>query len=229
MDAPPSAHDRRAHPRLKYLVEVEVECRGVTSRAQLRDLSFGGARAAIERGLLRHGDAVRLHVPSPTGQTDGFDAEVIRIEENPDLESDTVGLRFYLVDEHQREQLRATLASFLELREASGRRAAPRLACRVDIAYETSQELRAILEDISRGGLAMTTPELLEVGQEVLLVLPDSSGDDLFTLRAVVVHSRESASGPLASRVGVRFTPMGEERTRLLEALLAHLGNKIGD
>lgn len=226
MDLPGNPTDRRAHPRLQYIVEVDIECRGVTSQGRLRDLSFGGARAAIKRGALRHGDSVRLHVPNPHGVKDGYDAEVIRIEENPDLETDTVGLRFYLVDEHQREQLRETLGGFLRQREASGRRAAPRLACRVDIRYETSGELRAILEDISRGGLAMTTPELLEVGQEILLVLPDSTGDDMFTLRAVVVHSRESASGPQASRVGVRFTPMSEERTKLLQTLLEHLGTK---
>src|SRR5207248_8906370 len=97
----------------------------------------------------------------------------------------------------------------------------PRVARRMDIRFGQLGELRAILEDISRGGLAMTVGEPLALYEDLEITVPDTGGDQLLILRAKVVHQRAVDVGDeTVYRVGLEFGQLRTETRRCVEDLL---------
>ena len=97
----------------------------------------------------------------------------------------------------------------------------PRVSRRMDIRYGNLGELRAILEDISRGGLAMTVADPLVLYEELEVTVPDTGGEQLLILRARVVHQRAvEHDGETVYRVGLEFANLRIETRRCLDGLL---------
>jgi c-di-GMP-binding flagellar brake protein YcgR len=91
----------------------------------------------------------------------------------------------------------------------------------MDIRYGPLGELRAILDDISRGGLAMTVADPLVLYEELEVTVPDTAGDQLLILRARVVHQRAvEHDGEMVYRVGLEFANLRIETRRCLNDLL---------
>ncbi len=130
-------------------------------------------------------------------------AEVIRSTEGTD--GHTVAVRFDAVDPAMRQPLN-DLIEVLLTATGGGQRSSPRVSRRMDIRYGQLGELRAILEDISRGGLAMTVADPLVLYEELEVTVPDTAGDQLLILRARVVHQRAvEVDGETVYRVGLEF------------------------
>ena len=102
-----------------------------------------------------------------------------------------------------------------------GQRTSPRISRRMDIRYGHLGELRAILEDISRGGLAMTVADPLVLYEELEVTVPDTGGEQLLILRARVVHQRAvEHDGEMVYRVGLEFANLRIETRRCLDGIL---------
>jgi c-di-GMP-binding flagellar brake protein YcgR len=91
----------------------------------------------------------------------------------------------------------------------------------MDIRFGQLGELRAILEDISRGGLAMTVAAPLVLYEDLEVTVPDTIGEQLLIVRARVVHQRAiEVDGETVYRVGLEFSNLRTETRRCLNDLL---------
>jgi hypothetical protein len=184
---------------------------------------MGGARFAVPKPIANVGESVELVFPGRGGVELRLMASVLRVERSAN--EHVYATRFVPLNPRQREALLSVLQTLLS-GPGGGQRRHPRLAYRLDVRYQSLSELRGMIEDISRGGFAMTVQEPVNKGQEVVLNIPDSAGDDLLTVRARVVHVRASVWGPVGNRLGLEFTEMTAERRRLFDALLDFLVEK---
>jgi c-di-GMP-binding flagellar brake protein YcgR len=208
----------RVHARIHVSTTIEVASPQGNVEATLRDLSKGGARFLVARPVGLVGETIELFLPSLGGDDIAVMAEIIRSQEG--TEGHTVAVRFDAVDPLMRQPLN-DLIEVLLTATGGGTRKEPRVARRMDIRYGQLGELRAILEDISRGGLAMTVADPLVLYEELEITVPDTGGDQLLILRAKVVHQRAvDVSGETVYRVGLEFGQLRTETKRCLDDLL---------
>ena len=197
--------ENRVHARIHVSTKIEVASPDGNVEAELKDLSKGGARFAAPTPVGRVGETIELFLPS----LDGEDITVMARDHPPRAEgptAHTVAVRFDAVEPAMRQPLN-DLIEVLLTATGGGQRASPRVARRMDIRFGQLGELRAILEDISRGGLAMTVAEPLVLYEEIDVTVPDTGGDQLLILRARVVHQRAVRGrrrDGLPRRAGVR-------------------------
>ena len=210
--------ENRVHARIHVSTTITVASPEGNIDATLRDLSKGGARFVVPTSVGRVGETIELFLPSLTGEDITVMAEVIRSTEGTD--GHTVAVRFDAVDPAMRQPLN-DLIEVLLTATGGGQRSSPRVSRRMDIRYGQLGELRAILEDISRGGLAMTVADPLVLYEELEVTVPDTVGDQLLILRARVVHQRAvEIEGETVYRVGLEFGSMRTEARRCLNDLL---------
>jgi c-di-GMP-binding flagellar brake protein YcgR len=210
--------EQRVHARIHVSANIEVASPDGNVEAQLRDLSKGGARFVSKAAVGRVGDTIELFLPSLMGEDITVMAEIIRSVEGAD--GHTVAVRFDVVDPAMRQAMQE-LVEVLLTATGGGQRSSPRVARRMDIRYGQLGELRAILDDISRGGLAMTVADPLALYEELEVTVPDTAGDQLLILRARVVHQRAvDHDGETVYRVGLEFGQMRTEARRCLNDLL---------
>lgn len=210
--------EHRVHARIHVSTNIEVATPDGNVEAQLRDLSKGGARFVSRAPVGQVGDTIELFLPSLMGDDIAVMAQIIRVQEGAD--GYTVAVRFDAVDPQMRLPLQELIEVLLTA-TGGGTRAAPRVARRMDIRYGQLGELRAILEDISRGGLAMTVAEPLVLYEDLEVTVPDTAGDQLLILRARVVHQRAvEHDGETVYRVGLEFSGLRTETRRCLSELL---------
>jgi c-di-GMP-binding flagellar brake protein YcgR len=218
--------ENRVHARIHVSTSIEVASPEGNIEAQLRDLSKGGARFVVPQPVGRVGETIELFLPSLGGEEITVMAEIIRAQEGAD--GHTVAVRFDAVDPAMRQPLN-DLIEVLLTATGGGQRAAPRVARRMDIRYGQLGELRAILEDISRGGLAMTVAEPLVLYEELEVTVPDTAGDQLLILHARVVHQRAvEQEGATVYRVGLEFNKMRTEAARCVDDLLKTVLELLG-
>jgi len=211
--------ENRVHARIHVSTVITVASPDGNVEATLKDLSKGGARFAAPKPIGRVGETIELFLPSLSGEDITVMAEIIRSTEGPDG-LHTVAVRFDAVDPAMRQPLN-DLIEVLLTATGGGQRSSPRVSKRMDIRYGLLGELRAILEDISRGGLAMTVADPLVLYEELEVTVPDTGGDQLLILRARVVHQRAvEVEGETVYRVGLEFGRMRTETRRCLEDLL---------
>jgi len=211
--------ENRVHARIHVSTTITVASPDGNIEATLRDLSKGGARFAAPRPLGGVGETIELFLPSLTGEDITVMAEIIRSTEGPDGQH-TVAVRFDAVDPAMRQPLN-DLMEVLLTATGGGHRSSPRVSRRMDIRFGQLGELRAILEDISRGGLAMTVADPLVLYEELEVTVPDTGGDQLLILRARVVHQRAvEVEGETVYRVGLEFGRMRTETRRCVDDLL---------
>lgn len=208
----------RVHARIHVSTTIEVASPQGNVEATLRDLSKGGARFLAPHPVGLVGETIELFLPSLGGGDIAVMAEIIRSQEGPD--GHTVAVRFDAVDPPMRQPLN-DLIEVLLTATGGGTRKEPRVARRMDIRFGQLGELRAILEDISRGGLAMTVAEPLALYEDLEITVPDTGGDQLLILRAKVVHQRAVDVGnETVYRVGLEFGQLRTETRRCVDDLL---------
>ncbi len=210
------SEEHRIHARLHVSTKIEVVAGGRLLEAELKDLSKGGARFVVAEPVGAPGDLVELALPSLGGAEIHVECEVIRSA--PTDGGHAVAVRFADVAPEMREALLALIDELLAT-TGGGARSHPRVARRVDVRFGDLLQLRAILEDISAGGLQMTVGQPLVLHEEIDVGVPDLGGGPLLTLRARVVHQRRADAGE-SYRVGLEFASMRREARACLEALL---------
>jgi c-di-GMP-binding flagellar brake protein YcgR len=221
------SNETRVHARIHISTSIQVASVTGTGEAQLRDLSKGGARFVAAAPVGRVGDTIELFLPSLGGDDIVVMAEIIRAEEGTD--GHTVAVRFDAVAPEMRQPLN-DLMEVLLTATGGGARAAPRVARRMDIRYGHLGELRAILDDISRGGLSMTVAQPLVLYEDLEVTVPDTSGEQLLIVRARVVHQRAvQVDGETVYRVGLEFAELRTEARRCLDELLKTVLESLGD
>ena len=214
--------EQRVHARIH--VQTKIDVQGVDGKrveAELRDLSEGGARFEVAAELGEVGNTITLFLPSLTGTDITVSAEIIRTSPVGSGDKHVYAVRFDDVEEQKRDQLLELIEVLLQT-SGGGRRVHPRVARRIEVRFGQLADLRAILEDISAGGLLMTVNEPLVLYEEVDITVPDLGGGELIILHARVVNQRAENRGGAGQvyRVGLEFTAMRPETHRVIDALL---------
>jgi len=214
--------ERRRHARLQAQLDIEVEdASGHRYGAQVRDLSQGGACLFARSATGMVGDALELFLPDTHGDCVATRATIMRASA---VDGGMVlGVKF---DEAQPDALEVVdyLLGSLLVGAGGGMREHPRIARRISVPCETPDEMVAVVENISLGGLAMNLDVPLEVGEQVLVVLPGEDGEDLLSLQCRVANLRElEGSEPPQYLVGLEFSELSAQRRALLDAMLVGL------
>ena len=217
--------ERRIHAR----IETELPCTIVGGKtsvpARMVDLSRGGAQLIAAPGIAAVGDSLTLEVQLPTSPTPvTILGEVFRIE--GEAEESRYALRFSIVEPKQREDLTRFLTELLA-GKGIGRRSHPRVYRRIPVRFRTARELRAVMDNISRGGMGVECDAPLVVDETVIVDIGAEGIYDSVEIDAVVTHVR-SISGD-RYQVGLQFVSLTKAKQDqldgLIERLLEHSGS----
>lgn len=220
---PPLNDDNRLQPRIRAQVRIEIRNprEDRTHPALLDNLSWGGASIWCQSSPGVPGDELEIHLPYKPGEPIVIASEVLRVDR--DGEDHIVAVRFVSVTTHDESHLEEVLEMLLA-GPGGGRRQHPRLAQRLEIFFDDPADVRATLEDISRGGIAVTVPYHFSVGQSVQLTIYAGAQIGELSLRARVVHQAPVEDpGPGLFRVGLKL----EHPARDLHELVRHLLRKM--
>lgn len=219
---PMNGKEKRIHARLQGSMDIEVvDARGEFISATLRDLSQGGASLVCECSVAV-GDKLSILLPSLDGSPKvPVAAKVMRTTSTE--RGFACGVQFIEV---QASRLAAVdyLLGVLFIGPGGERRTHPRISRRISVRCETPEELLAMIENISLGGLALNLGEDIEIGEELLVVLPAEDGEDLLSLTGRVVNCHQLADvEPPEFLIGLEFSDMSPQRLALLDTMLSSM------
>ena len=190
--------------------------------ANLQNISWGGAAMLIDAEIVE-GDVLRVILPRPQGGSISIESRVLRTWEHQSFRG--VSVRFSSLNTRDESRLESILQHMARNAEEAGEREYPRLVQRLDVEFNGIQELRSTLTDISAGGLGITVPNPMPIGQSLQMVIStlDAEGCSL-KLRARVVHQKpiQMASGKVY-RIGLKFEHPSDELRKRVEELMGKM------
>ncbi len=217
----------RGQPRIQARVPIRVAAPGgAGSRsAVLVNLSWGGALFQCSGSPGAVGDALEVELPYHVRESIRIDSEILRVMPEPDGQY-SVAVRFSSISPGAESHLEKILAMLMS-GPGGGRREHPRLAQRLDIYFDDPTDIRATLEDISRGGLAVMVPYSFQPGQSVQLTVFGGAGIGELRLRARVMNQTAVEDGKLQLyRIGLKFEHPSGDLQEIVNRLLDRLTSK---
>ena len=191
--------------------------------AKLENISWGGAAFVIEAEV-ESGDLLKVILPRPQGGSIAVEAGVLRAWEHPCGTGRGVSVRFSSLNTRDEEKLEDILEHMAQSAEDEGQRSHARLAQRLDIEFNGIHELQSTLDDISAGGLGITVPNPLPVGQSLQTVISTIDGSCSLKLRARVVRQKPmKVRNTEFYRVGLKFEHPTEELKKRTQELIAKM------
>jgi len=224
--------EKRQQLRISVTAPVKIVWPGKTDpeSAKLENISWGGAALRVEQIHLDAGDTLNILLPSTKGGSITIEAKVLRTWELHDAAGFGLATRFSSLSTADEAELENVLELLAQSSDSDGQRNHARLTQRLDLQFDDLDELQATLDDISEGGLGITVPEPLQIGQSLQAVISAMDGDTSLKLRARVVRQEPIDLGRVEFyQVGLKLehpTPELAERTK--ELLRQMATNKKG-
>lgn len=219
------SEEQRVHSRVQVLTEIDVSWAGRRVKAELRDISKGGARfvcAPFSGGV---GSVLEMFLASLTGVEIGIAAEVVRII--PSDEGTQVAVRFSAVAPEMRPALIELIEVLVTTSSNPDSNAVPRLPRpqrRMEIQCQQPADLRDVLRDIAGGQISMAVEEPMALHEPLEIAVPDLLGNPMLMLRGAVISQISVVEdGAPFYEVQLEFPDMRPEARGCLEALMAHL------
>lgn len=224
--------DNRTQLRLRIAAPVKVswpqDAKPVN--AKLEDISWGGASIHMNEANMDAGDSLRVFLPRPQGGLISIEAKVLRALQYPDGNGHSVAVRFSSLSTRDEAKLEEILEHFTRSADHEGLRNHARLTQRLELQFDGEQELLSTLDDISTGGLGITVPDPVQVGQSLQILISTLDESCFLKLRARVVRQEHVRLHAIeVYRVGLKFEHPSDElqkRTAELIAKIATLRNK---
>ena len=191
--------------------------------ARLENISWGGAAFAINEAV-ESGDMLRVMIPRPQGGSIAIKARVLRTWEHPDGSGQGVSVRFSSLNTRDEVKLEGILEHLVQSADEEGQRNHARLVQRLDIQFNGVHELQSTLDDISAGGLGITLPNPLQIGQSLQAVISTLDETCSLKLRARVVRQREmKGTRTECYRIGLKFEHPTEELKKRTQELIGKM------
>ncbi|CAA0121548.1 Flagellar brake protein YcgR [Halioglobus japonicus] len=189
--------------------------------AKLENISWGGAAIHVEQLKTDNGDTLQIMVPVSQGSAISIEAKILRTWDLPDGKGYGLATRFSSLSTRDELELEKLLKLLAESADADGQRNHARLTQRLDIEFDGVQELQATLDDISAGGMGITVPEPLQIGQSLQTVISALDGSTSLKLRARVVRQDAIQLGTVeVYRAGLKFEHNAEDLQERIDELL---------
>jgi len=191
--------ERRANPRLHVIADIDVwsvvsdgsDERKNIMAGKLLDISKGGGRIEIGDFDGEKGDLIGITLPLVGDRILSVVGEVCWIIGVPTGKS--LGMRFVLLSGRQTKTINKVI-EILSSVPGGGSRKHARIAARMAATYGSPVELKVILENISKGGMATTIPatdakDVPELNEIVNFAIQTGiPGDDPLMMSARVVR-----------------------------------------
>lgn len=200
-------------------IAVQIPCRARGERAEveavLRDVSAVGARLVVPEPVADDLGAVALEVPAGDAH-EGLSVRGRVMYHRDRPEGVVLGVQFLDLDADGHRALMRFLEAVLE-GEGGGDREHPRVAHRVEVTCRTKDRAKAVLEDVSKGGLRLRVPEALPPGEPIEVSLTVGKLDRPLSLSGEVVRS-ETVDGEVYA--AVKLDELAGADAAMLEKLL---------
>lgn len=217
----------RGQPRIQAQVPIRIVKPGgdEIQRALLDNLSWGGALFRCDEVPGEAGDTIEVELPYHVRDSIRIESEILRVIAGDDGRC-LVAVRFSSISPDAEDHLEKVLEMLLQ-GSGGGRREHPRLAQRLEIYFDDPADIRATLEDISRGGLAVTVPYSFSPNQSVQLTVFGGAGIGELRLRARVMNQTAVDEGKLQLfRIGLKFEHPTTDLQELVNRLLRKLTSR---
>jgi c-di-GMP-binding flagellar brake protein YcgR len=195
--------------------------------AHLQNISWGGAYITVDKVHTHSGDTLRVLLPGIKSSTINIEAKVLRTWKLSASQGEGIAIRFTSLATNDQDEFEDVLKLLAQSEDKIGLRQHARLTQRLDIQFEGADELQATLDDISAGGLGVTVPDPLQIGQSLEAVI--STLDDTCTLklRARVVRLEPIKMGKIELyHAGLKFEHPSRELNSLTRELIVQLAGK---
>lgn len=218
--------ESRTQFRIKIALPIKVlwpqEARPVN--AKLLDISWGGASIHVDEAKIGTGDTLQIILPRHQGGSISIEAKILRTWEYPDGKSHGMATRFSRLNTRDEAKLEEILEHLALSADEGGQRNYARLTQRLDIHFDADQEFLSSLDDISAGGLGITVPEPLQLGQSLQLVLSTLDESCCLKLRARVIRQEPIKMRTMeVYRVGLKFEHPSEELKKRTDELICKM------
>lgn len=220
-----SAPDKRKQLRINVTAPIKLIWPGddIPIDAKLQNISWGGAAITVNEVKMAKGDTLQILVPGTRGTPINIEGKYLRSWKLADGNGEGIAVRFSSLATQDEDELEDVLKLLAQSADSDGLRQHARLTQRLDIQFD-GDELHATLEDISAGGLGVTVPDPLQIGQSLQAVV--STFDEAFTLklRARVVRQEPIRMGNTELyQVGLKFEHPSGELNQLTGDLLSEM------
>lgn len=215
--------EKRRQLRIHVTAAIKVLWPGdsVPVTAKLENISWGGAAIHVEQLKTDDGDTLQIMVPISQGDSISVEAKILRSWPLPDGKGYGLATRFCSLSTRDEMELEKLLKLLAESADGEGQRNHARLTQRLDIEFDGLQELQATLDDISAGGMGITVPEPLQIGQSLQTVISAMDGTSSLKLRARVVRQDPIKLGAVeVYRAGLKFEHNPDDLQERIEELL---------
>lgn len=221
-----SANDLRTQLRIKISTPIKVlwpqDTRPVNAR--LEDISWGGAAIYVEETRSDSGDTLQVILPRQQGGSISIEAKILRVWPHADGAGHRIAIRFSKLSTRDEAKLEEILEHLARSADEDGQRGHARLTQRLDIQFDGEQELLSTLDDISGGGLGITVPDPVQIGQSLQIVIGTLDNSCHLKLRARVVRQEKIRLRAVdVYRVGLKFEHPTEELKRRTGELIARM------
>jgi len=192
--------------------------------AKLVDISWGGASIHVEEAKIDAGDTLQIILPRRQGGSISVEAKILRTSQNPDGNGHIIATRFSRLSTRDEAKLEEILEHLANSADDGGQRNHARLTQRLDIQFDSDQELLSTLDDISAGGLGITVPDPVQIGQSLQIVISALDESCFLKLRARVVRQEPlKFRSMVAYRVGLKFEHPSEELEKRTNELIGKM------
>ncbi len=218
--------EKRKQLRIHVTAAIKVLWPGDSEpvAAKLENISWGGAAIHVDQLKIDDGDTLQIMVPVSQGSSISMEAKILRTWVLPDGKGHGVATRFCSLSTRDEMALEKLLKLLAESADGEGQRNHARLTQRLDIEFDGLQELQATLDDISAGGMGITVPEPLQIGQSLQTVISAMDGTSSLTLRARVVRQDPIKLGRVeVYRAGLKFEHHPDDLQDRIEELLSQM------
>lgn len=208
--------ERRIHARIKLAHSCVLVTEEGRAQATLRQLSRSGAQLLLADRHAQEGDPVELEIePQGEGGPVELPALVVHLEDA--REGLYMGVEFGALDDPQLQALDDVMGSVLQ-GSGGGAREHVRVARRIEVACGSAEETRAVMCDLSQGGLGLESVEPVRVGETLTVRVQLGGFPHPLQLQGTVVHVTQTEDGHY--RAGLRFEELAPERRGVLRDLM---------
>ena len=218
--------DNRKQLRINVMAPIKVLWSGESDPvdARLENISWGGAAFDVDKAKIDGGDILQIILPNTRGSSISIEARVLRTWDLPDGKGQGVATRFSSLSTRDEAELENILVLLAQSGDSDGQRNHARLTQRLDIQFDNDHEFHATLDDISAGGLGVTVPDPLQVGQSLQAVIGTLDGTRSLKLRARVVRQNTQKLGNVELyHAGLKFEHPSEELNELTNELIRQM------
>ena len=220
-----AAEERREHLRISVTAPIKLIWPGedTPTDARLQDISWGGAAIKVDKVRMASGDTLVVVIPGTNGQPIHIEAKYLRSWKMDDRCGEGLAVRFSSIATNDEDELEAVLQMLAQSGDSDGLRAQARLHQRLELQFE-GDELQASLEDISAGGLGVTVPKPLQIGQSLQAIISTFDEKHSLKLRARVVRQEKISMGKAELyQAGLKFEHPSQELAELTQALISKM------